>query len=49
MSVPINGLLCKESICTIHCKDIDTFYSNIVAALTTSGTECIPMSSAEKN
>ena len=43
IKIPINALLCKESNCTIHCKDIDIFYNNIVAALKTSGTECIPM------
>ena len=49
IKIPINALLCKESNCTIHCKDIDIFYNNIVAALKTSGTECIPMSHTDKN
>ena len=30
IKIPINALLCKESNCTIHCKDIDIFYNNIV-------------------
>ena len=30
-------------------KDMDIFYNNIVAALKTSGTECILMSHADKN
>ena len=25
IKIPINVLLCKESNCTIHCKDIDIF------------------------
>ena len=37
-----------KSNCTIHCKDIDIFYNNIVAALKTSGTECIPMFHTDK-
>ena len=49
IKISINALLCKESNCTIHCKDIDIFYYNIIAALKTSGTECIPRSHADKN
>ena len=49
IKIPINALLCKEFNCTIHCKDIDIFYNNIVTALKTSGTECIPMSHTDKN
>ena len=47
--IPINALLCKQSNCTTHCKDIDLFYNSIVSALKTSGTNCIPMSNIVKN
>ena len=30
--IPIDALLCKQSNCTLHCKDIDKFYSDIVYA-----------------
>ena len=49
IKIPIKALLCKESNSTIHCKDIDIFYNNIVAALKTSRTACIPMSHADKS
>ena len=47
--IPINALLCKQSNCTSHCKDIDLFYNSIVSALKTSGTNCVPMSNIVKN
>ena len=47
ISIQMNPLFCKKSNCIIHCKDIDIISNNIVAALKTSGTECIPMSHAE--
>ena len=40
---PTNALLCKQSNCTLHCKDIDVFYNDIILALKTSGTNCIPI------
>ena len=32
-------LHCKQSNCTLHCKDIDVFYNDIFLALKTSGTK----------
>ena len=32
-----------------YCEDIDTIYNDIVYALTSSGTECIPISKVHKN
>ena len=39
--MPINSLLCKQSNCTTHCKDIDLFHNSIVSALKSSGTSNI--------
>ena len=47
--IPITALLCKQSNCTTHCKDIDLFYNSIVSALQTSGTNCISMSNIVKS
>ena len=48
ISIAINALLCKEFNFTVYCKDIGLFYNNIVSARKASGTECIPMSNADK-
>ena len=29
IKIPINALLCKESHCTIHCKDVDIFITTL--------------------
>ena len=47
--IPIDALLCKQSNCTLHCKDIDKLYNDIAYALTSSGTDCIPISKVDKN
>ena len=47
--IPINALLCKQSNCTTHCKDMDLFYNSSDSALKTSDTNCIPMLNTVKN
>ena len=41
--IPTIALRCKQSNCTLHCKNIDVFYNDII-----SDTNCIPMSKSDK-
>ena len=36
--IPTDALLCKNTNCTKHCDDIDTFYAAIISALKLSAT-----------
>ena len=40
--IPTDALLCKNTNCTKHCDDIDTFYAAIISALKLSANRCIP-------
>ena len=44
ITLPIDALLCKNTSCTKHCEDIDSFYTAIINALKLSAKHCIPSS-----
>ena len=46
ITLPIDALLCKNTSCTKHCEDIDSFYTAIINALKLSAKHCIPSSVA---
>ena len=46
ITLPIDALLCKNTSCTRHCEDIDSFYTAIINALKLSAKHCIPSSVA---
>ena len=46
ITLPIDALLCKNTSCTKHCEDIDSFYTAIITALKLSAKHCIPSSVA---
>ena len=47
--IPIDALLCKLSNCTLHCKDIDKFYNDIIYALASSCTNCLSTSKVDRD
>ena len=44
ITLPIDALLCKNTSCTKHCEDINSFYTAIINALKLSAKLCIPSS-----